>query len=160
MFVLWDTSLREASVGAKKFIQAEPASHVGISGVGQQGESVVTQTVIPVLRVTDATSSFPFYTQGLGFTIDFEYRHEPGFPVFAQLTREGQSIFLTEHADDCQVGGAIHFMVPDVDACYSAFKAAGLAQTPPPFNTAWKTREIQVVDPDGNRLTFSTELAA
>lgn len=71
------------------------------------------QTVIPVLRVTDAVASFAFYADGLGFTVDWEYRHEPGFPVFAQLTREGQSIFLSEHAGDCQVGGAIHFMVPD-----------------------------------------------
>lgn len=120
----------------------------------------MNQTVIPVLRVTKASVSLPFYTQVLGFTIDWEYRHEPGFPVFVQLTREGQSIYLTEHADDCQVGGAVHFMIPDVDECYSAFQERGLVQSKPPLNTAWKTRDVLVVDPDGNRLTFSTELAA
>jgi len=120
----------------------------------------MTQTVIPVLRVTNAATSLSFYTQGLGFTVDWEYRHEPGFPVFARLTREGQSIFLTEHADDCQVGGAVHFVVPEVDECYRAFKATGHVRANPPHNTAWKTRDILIVDPDGNRLTFSTELAA
>lgn len=120
----------------------------------------MTQTVIPVLRMTSAATSFPFYTLGLGFTIDWEYRHEPGFPVFAQLTREGQSIFLTEHAGDCQVGGAIHFSVPDVDKCHLAFKASGHIDTKPPLDTAWKTRELQVIDPDGNRLTFSTDMAS
>nr|WP_238151523.1 glyoxalase superfamily protein [Xanthomonas campestris] len=48
----------------------------------------------PVLRVTSASASFPFYVQGLGFTVDWEYRHEPDFPVFAQLTRGDQTIFL------------------------------------------------------------------
>lgn len=120
----------------------------------------MTQNVIPVLRTTNAASSFVFYTQGLGFKIEWEYRHEPGFPVFAQLTREGQSIFLTEHADDCQVGGAVHFYVADVDACDRAFKATGHIHSDPPRDTAWKTRDILVVDPDGNRLTFSTELSA
>ncbi|WP_141456328.1 glyoxalase superfamily protein [Pseudoxanthomonas sp. z9] len=119
----------------------------------------MTQTVVPVLRVTNAAISFPFYTEGLGFTVDWEYRHEPGFPVFAQLTRDGQSIFLTEHAGDCQVGGAVYFMVPAVDECYRAFQATGRVKANPPHNTAWKTRELQIVDPDGNRLTFSTELA-
>jgi len=119
----------------------------------------MTQTVVPVLRVTHAAISFPFYTEGLGFTVDWEYRHEPGFPVFAQLTRGGQSIFLTEHAGDCQVGGAVYFMVPAVDECYRAFQATGIVKANPPRDTAWKTRELQIVDPDGNRLTFSTELA-
>ncbi len=119
----------------------------------------MTQTVMPVLRVTDAMASFAFYTDGLGFTVDWEHRHEPGFPVFAQLTRDGQSIFLSEHADDCQVGGAIHFMVPDVDACYQAFKATARVSTLPPHDTAWQTRDLLIVDPDGNRLTFSTARA-
>lgn len=120
--------------------------------------NVMPQTVMPVLRVTDAATRMPFYTLGLGFALDWEYRHEPGFPVFAQLTREGQSIFLTEHAGDCQVGGAVHFIVPDVDACHRAFHASGRVEAHSPRDTAWKTRELLVVDPDGNRLTFAIEL--
>lgn len=119
----------------------------------------MTQTVIPVLRVTSAAVSFPFYIEGLGFSVDWEHRHEPGLPVFAQLSREGQSIFLTEHAEDCQAGGAIYFVVAAVDACYRAFAATEHVKVSPPHDTAWKTRELLVVDPDGNRLTFSTELA-
>lgn len=118
------------------------------------------QTVIPVLRVTKAATSFPFYIEGLGFTVDWEYRHEPGFPVFAQLTREGQSIFLTEHANDCQVGGAVYLRVPEVDACHRAFQATGRVDAKRPHDTAWQTREMLIVDPDGNRLTFFTEHAA
>ncbi|MET0288862.1 MAG: VOC family protein [Pseudoxanthomonas sp.] len=119
----------------------------------------MTQTVMPVLRMTDASRSLSFYVQGLGFAVDWEYRHAPGLPVFAQLTRQGQALCLTEHADDCQVGGAVYLTVPDVDACFSAFTATGWVQARAPQDMPWGAREFTVVDPDGNRLTFTRELA-
>lgn len=67
------------------------------------------QTVIPQLRMTDATVSVPFYQQ-LGFTIDWEHRFAPDMPLFVQIRREGQLLFLTEHAGDCEPGGAVYFM--------------------------------------------------
>lgn len=120
----------------------------------------MTQTVIPQFRITDAEGSMPFYIEGLGFEIDWEHRFEPGFPVFMQLTREGQTIFLTEHAGDCQVGGAAYFVVPDVDACYQQFSARGVIATEPPEDTPWGTREMVVTDPDGNRLRFANQVTA
>jgi hypothetical protein len=51
------------------------------------------------------------YADGLGFTVDWEHRFEPGFPVFAKLTRDGLSRFLSEHAGDCKVGGAAYTVV-------------------------------------------------
>lgn len=116
----------------------------------------MNQTVIPQLRMTDARKSLPFYVQGLGFTVDWQHQFEPGFPLFLQLTRAGQTIFLTEHTGDCQVGGAAYFIVPDVDACYRDFDARGVARTEGPQDTPWGTREMVVVDPDGNRLRFAT----
>jgi uncharacterized glyoxalase superfamily protein PhnB len=115
----------------------------------------VTQTVIPQFRMTDAQRSIPFYLDGLGFAIDWQHQFEPGFPLFIQLTRAGQTIFLTEHAGDCQVGGAAYFVVPDVDACYEAFVAGGISTIEPPADTPWETREMVVTDPDGNRLRFA-----
>lgn len=61
------------------------------------------QTVIPQLRMRHADTTLPFYVQGLGFVVDWEHRFEPGFPLFAQLTRDGQTIFLTEHSGDSEV---------------------------------------------------------
>ena len=81
------------------------------------------QTVIPQLRMTDATRSLAFYA-ALGFSVDWEHRFEAGMPLFAQLTRDGQTLFLTAHAGDCAIGGAVYFKVPDVDACARAFAAA------------------------------------
>lgn len=113
------------------------------------------QTVIPQFRITDARRSLAFYREGLGFTVDWEHRFEPGFPVFMQMTRNGQSIYLTEHAGDCEVGGAAYFIVADVDAYYSDFAAQGIIHIHPPEDTPWGTREMVVIDPDGNRLRFA-----
>ncbi|MDX3934461.1 VOC family protein [Stenotrophomonas sp.] len=114
------------------------------------------QTVIPQLRMTDATVSVPFY-QRLGFAIDWEHRFAPDMPLFVQISREGQSVFLSEHAGDCEPGGAVYFRVPDVDALHAAFVAAGAPVFRPPADVPWGGREMMVVDPDHNRLRFATQ---
>jgi len=93
---------------------------------------VRTQTVIPQLRITNARRSLAFYVEGLGFAVDWEHQFEPGFPLFMQLTRKGQTIFLTEHTGDCEVGGAVYLVVPDVDHCFAEFSARGVVPTEPP----------------------------
>jgi uncharacterized glyoxalase superfamily protein PhnB len=113
------------------------------------------QTVIPQLRITRATVSLPFYVKSLGFSVDWQHQFEPGFPLFLQLTRSDQTIFLTEHSGDCQVGGAVYFIVPDVDACFQSFSTDGAISIQPPQDTPWGTREMIVIDPDGNRLRFA-----
>lgn len=117
-----------------------------------------TQTVIPQLRITNARRSLAFYVDGLGFTVDWTHQFEPGFPLFMQLTRAGQTIFLTEHTGDCEVGGAVYFVVPDVDQCFTEFGTRGVVPMQPPADTPWGTREMLLRDPDGNRLRFACEL--
>ncbi|ATD66646.1 glyoxalase [Luteimonas chenhongjianii] len=112
------------------------------------------QTVIPQLRMTDADRSLAFYA-ALGFAVDREHRFDSGMPLFAQLTRDGQTLFLTAHAGGCAVGGAVYFKVVDVDACARAFAAAGVPIMQAPWNTDWGTREMVLIDPDHNRLRFA-----
>lgn len=116
------------------------------------------QSVIPQLRMTHATRSLAFYVDGLGFRIDWEHRFEPGLPLFVQLSRLGQTIFLTEHAGDCQPGGAVYFWVDDAAACHGAFAVAGITTLTAPEHTGYSTLEFTVTDPDGNRLRFGTDL--
>ncbi|OYT87705.1 MAG: glyoxalase [Burkholderiales bacterium PBB6] len=116
------------------------------------------QTVIPQLRITNAARSLSFYVDRLGFKIDWEHRFEPGFPLFVQLTRQGQTIFLTEHTGDCQVGGAVYFVVPDAAHCLAEFEQQGVVPTNQLASTPWGTREFLLTDPDGNRLRFASEL--
>src|SRR5512145_986978 len=114
----------------------------------------MAQRVTPQLRSTNWKRTRAFYEEGLGFRVEWEHRFEPGFPVFAQVTRDSLSLFLTEHAGDCQVGGAAYIVVDDVDAFYREITARGIKVSDPPSETPWGTREMCVVDPDGNRLRF------
>ena len=63
------------------------------------------QRVTPQFRMTAWGTSRPFYEHDLSFRVEWEHMFEPGLPVFAEVTLDGLSLFLTEHAGDCEVGG-------------------------------------------------------
>ena len=116
----------------------------------------MVQRVTPQLRTTNWKRTRVFYEDGLGFRVEWEHQFEPGLPVFAQVTRDGLSLFVTEHAGDCQVGGAAYIIVDDVDALYREITARGVSVLEPPEDAPWGGREMSVLDPDGNRLRFAT----
>jgi len=118
--------------------------------------SKMSQRVFPQLRMTNWVRTRAFYVDGLGFSVDWEHRFQPNLPVFAQITRDGLSLFLTEHAGDCQVGGAAYLVVDDVDELFREIAGRGITPAEPPGDTEWHAREMTVVDPDGNTLRFST----
>lgn len=53
------------------------------------GNPIPQPRVMPTLRMTDYVRSKQFYVEGLGFQVDWEHRFRPGFPVFAQVSRDG-----------------------------------------------------------------------
>lgn len=70
---------------------------------------------MPQLRSTNWERTRAFYERGLGFHVDWEHRFEPGFPVVAQVTRDGRTLLLTEHAGGCVVdpdGNRLRFPGP------------------------------------------------
>jgi catechol 2,3-dioxygenase-like lactoylglutathione lyase family enzyme len=120
--------------------------------------ATIKQRVVPALRITNYARSKAFYIDGLGFGVEWEHRFEPHFPVFMSISRDGMEVFLSELAGDCQVGGLVHFYVPDVDACYAEFRKKQIAVKEPPNESMDGMRDMTVVDPDGNQLRFITLL--
>jgi catechol 2,3-dioxygenase-like lactoylglutathione lyase family enzyme len=117
------------------------------------------QHVVPALRVRSYEVSKAFYEQ-LGFREQWKHQFEPGPPVFASISRDGMEIFLTEHTGDCQFGGLVHFYVASVDECYAQFRQRGVQVKEPPGNSlGTDIRDMLVVVPDGNRLSFLTRSA-
>lgn len=114
------------------------------------------QKVIPALRIASYEVSRDFYEK-LGFKERWTHQFEPGLPIFASIVRDAMEIFLTEHTGDCQFGGLVHFYVPDVDACYSEFVQRGIQiHEPPSHSLGSNIKDMLVIDPDGNRLSFIT----
>lgn len=64
---------------------------------------------------------------------------------------------MSGHAGDGRVGGAVFFIVPDVDAVYRALPDGLALHVSPPAEMPWGTRERAMMDPDGNRLRFATD---
>jgi hypothetical protein len=106
------------------------------------------EEVIPVLRVTDVAVSAAWYAR-LGFTLSWEYAFGAGFPVFAEIARNRRArLYLSEHEGDARPDTLVHIRVQDVDAVAAAF---GATVTDEPW-----ARELELTDPDGNRLRVGT----
>ena len=118
------------------------------------------QRVFPVLRILDEAEAKAFYVDGLGFTVDWEWRHEPNYPIFMQVSRDDMTFFLSEHSGDAEVGGRVYLSVDDVDAWFAETMARDLEPDSPPQNQPWGQREMTFCDPFGNRVTLGTRLEA
>jgi catechol 2,3-dioxygenase-like lactoylglutathione lyase family enzyme len=116
-------------------------------------------SIVPTLRTRDYETAKKFYVDGLGFRVDFEWRHAPGFPVFAQVSRAGMRLYLTEHEGDCDGPGLVYFYVQDVDAWQAEFLNRGVVAESPPIDQPWGNRELHLRDPDGNRLRVCSVIA-
>jgi uncharacterized glyoxalase superfamily protein PhnB len=115
------------------------------------------QFVFPHLRITKYKHAKEFYVDKLGFTIDWEWRHEPGLPVFMRITKDGRSLFLSEHEGDGPTGTSVSIYLPDVDKWYQEFADNGV-EIKPPDDEPWGERSTTFCDPDGNRISISTVL--
>jgi catechol 2,3-dioxygenase-like lactoylglutathione lyase family enzyme len=101
------------------------------------------EEVIPILRVGDAALAVRWYTR-LGFTPQWEHRFEPGFPVFTEVARGRVRLFLSEHEGDARPDTLVYLRVADLDAVATEFGV-------PVEDVPWG-RELELRDPDGNRL--------
>ena len=81
----------------------------------------------------------------MGFVREWEHRFEPGLPAFAGIARGELRLFLSEHAGDAQVPALVYLRIEDVEAVGEAYGAAVVAQP-------WGADELELEDPDGNRL--------
>jgi catechol 2,3-dioxygenase-like lactoylglutathione lyase family enzyme len=106
------------------------------------------EEVIPVLHVEDAARAVEWYER-LGFHKQWEHQFEPGFPLFVSVARGRVRLYLSEHKGDARPNTLIHLNVTDIDAVSAEF---GI----PVDEDGLAGREVDVEDPDGNRLRIAT----
>ena len=112
------------------------------------------ERIVPVLGIDDYRDAVTFYVDKLGFSITFEHRHEPGFPVFMGLKKGELILSLSEHARG-EPGSEIYVFVEDVEA-WSALLADGdITPLEPPTRRPWGNTEMVVRDPFRNTLRFT-----
>jgi predicted enzyme related to lactoylglutathione lyase len=106
----------------------------------------------PQLVVTHLERSIEFYTEKLGFGLDFRYED-----FYAGILREGHSIHLkcsdspdeNRNNDDLQ----ITFAVDDIEALYDELRSRSVDIVQPLRDMPYG-KEFYIADPDGNRLAF------
>src|SRR4051812_45131505 len=97
----------------------------------------------PILRVADLDASLAYYTDVLGFTLDWRDR------IFAQVAR-GQSALMISQGNQGHAGTWVYVGVSDADALLTEIQPRGAIVRHPPTNYPWGARELHVSDPDGN----------
>jgi catechol 2,3-dioxygenase-like lactoylglutathione lyase family enzyme len=114
------------------------------------------EKAIPVLRIFDEAKAREFYVDFLGFKVDWEHRFEPGMPLYMQVSRGDFLLHLTEHHGDACPGSAVFVRMSGIKEFHAELTAKKYGYAKPGLvNTPWKTREVSVKDPFGNRLSFN-----
>ena len=120
------------------------------------------QATIRIARPTDDLDALlPFYRDGLGFRVLYEFRDEdfdgmmlghPGAPYHLEFTKaHGHEAGRAPTEDNLLV-----FYLPErnrFEAAHRRMRAAGFAPVPP-FNAWWAANGATFEDPDGYRIVL------
>ncbi|XOV84981.1 MAG: glyoxalase superfamily protein [bacterium] len=116
--------------------------------------------VIPVLRMFDEHKAKEFYLDYLGFDVVFEHRFESDLPLYMGIHRGSCVLHLTEHHADACPGSAIRVVSDDLDALHSELTAKKYGFYRPEMQVMpWGSKDMQVIDPFGNKITFSMNIS-
>jgi uncharacterized glyoxalase superfamily protein PhnB len=125
--------------------------------VPPQTPDVNLEPGIPVLRIFSVEKALEFYVDFLGFTVDWGYdgdNHDQ--PLYAQVSRSGMTLHLSEHYGDACPGATIFIRMTGIDAFHRELEEKNYRYARPGIEQAPDdAREIEVTDPFGNRLRFS-----
>ncbi|HET7437362.1 MAG TPA: VOC family protein [Thermoanaerobaculia bacterium] len=113
--------------------------------------------VIPQLRTTNLPESIRFYTEKLGFTVEFNYddfyagiRAGNGLFHLKQVDEKDPSIDFVDHGDHLH----LYLQTDDARAAADALRKNGVTLVRDVHDTAWGTREFVIHDDQGHTLYF------
>jgi len=124
--------------------------------------ALAIRSVVPGFTVDSVEKSIAFY-EALGFVVS-ERWEDKGVLMAVMMQAGEQQIGLNQ--DDWKkgrdrqkgIGTRLHIeTAQDVDEIAARVKAAGIVLDVEPFDTPWKTRQFELTDPSGFKLTISTE---
>jgi catechol 2,3-dioxygenase-like lactoylglutathione lyase family enzyme len=111
---------------------------------------------VPILRIYSYEKAIEFYVDFLGFRIDWEFRYEPGGPVYMQVSRDSCRLHLSEHYGDGTPGSHAYASIEGVDAYSAELLAKRYRNLRPGVEVApWNARVMMVIDPFNNRISFN-----
>ncbi|HYB95439.1 MAG TPA: VOC family protein [Vicinamibacterales bacterium] len=124
--------------------------------------ALTAKSIMPGFTVDDLAKSISFY-EALGFAV--AERWEDNGQLLGVMMQAGK-LMLGLSQDDWKkgrdrqkgVGFRLHIeTTQNVDEIAARVKAAGVKLDMEPFDTQWKTRQFELTDPTGFKLTVSSE---
>ena len=120
--------------------------------------TVELEAATPVLSVEDYPRAKAFYMDMLGFEVHEEGGDPPRFGIF----RNGRAqIFLNAWSGPdprSHDGWRVYLHTADVDALAAQLSGRDVTIVAGPTSQSYGMREIEIDDPDGNRLCFGHDL--
>ena len=113
---------------------------------------------IPVLRIFDLAKAREFYVDWLHFAVDWEGRPFADAPLYMQVSRGDCVLHLSEHYGDGTPGSGVMVETQGVDALCAELQGYKYYR-PHVEDAPWGARIMTVLDPFGNRITFSERKA-
>ena len=111
---------------------------------------------IPILRIFSVEKAKEFYVDFLGFTIDWEHRFGDNFPLYAQVSRGGLRLHLSEHHGDASPGSTVFIWMRGIADYHRELMGKNYRYNKPGLEDApWDARVMEVSDPFGNKLRLS-----
>ncbi|MBR0709804.1 bleomycin resistance protein [Bradyrhizobium liaoningense] len=114
-----------------------------------------------VFVVSDITASLAYYRDVLGFEVTFEYGQPPSYACLCR-GEVGLHLLVAAATKRLPGQGGLCVFVRDVDELYAELSARGARLLNRPEDRDYGMRDFDVVDADGNQLTFGmgTDAAA
>jgi predicted enzyme related to lactoylglutathione lyase len=109
---------------------------------------------IPILRIFSIEKAKEFYIDFLGFTWDWEHRFDDTAPLYAQISRSGMTLHLSEHFGDATPGSGLFVPLEGIDEWHAELTGKNYRHARPGVETVPWGRVLTVSDPFGNRITF------
>jgi hypothetical protein len=111
----------------------------------------------PIMRIFDETKAREFYLGFLGMCLDWEARFTPEAPLYAQVSRAGLTLHLSEHHGDATPGSTVFVSTEDIQAYHAELVAKTYRHYNPSVERMPWGLEMSVTDPFGNRIRFTEQ---
>ncbi len=122
---------------------------------GSGGTAPVSfEKTVPILRIFEERKAREFYLGFLGFTLDWEHRFGDNFPLYAQVSRAGLTLHLSEHHDDASPGSTVFVTMRGVRDFQKELSAKDYTYLKPGIEDLPWGAVMTVTDPFSNRIRF------
>ncbi len=106
------------------------------------------QKIMPELPMNDVPGGVSHYRDVLGFSVNHEG------PEIGVMDRDSVRVLLVARTERHSGIGSCYVYVEDADSLHAELVLKGADVQSGPVSRPWGLREFEVLDPEGNRLTF------